>query len=217
MPENILSFSFVLRQIFFADVPEEPYLEYNGKQLSHQSTITVRENTVISVNCVMKGMSSVARTVNWFVGDTNQTHQSKLLMEYSAEEEMSLTISVLTINVTTAFNQKWIVCRIAQQSWSNTVTITALFNVLCKNRFLIWSFRIVLTIVLLLSSRCANIFNCTRARFWLSHNRRNAFVPKVWNWFQSAQCCKVGTWCWSENIKWYPETYWNGSRWNAEF
>lgn len=114
------------------DVPEEPYLEYDGRRLSPQSRLTVKENTLISVNCVMRGVSTSVRAVHWYIGDANITHNSKLLMEYSAEEDVSLTISLLTLNVTSSFNSKMLGCQIEHHSWSNTATLTALLNVLCK-------------------------------------------------------------------------------------
>ena len=77
-------------------------------------------------------MTSMIKSVQWFVGQNNFTHQSRLLMEYSAEEDVSLTISVLTLNVSAKFHHEPLVCQISHLSWSNTANVTARFNVLCK-------------------------------------------------------------------------------------
>lgn len=125
----IFLFTFI---VFCADVPEEPYLEYEGRRLSAQSSLTVRENRIISLSCVMKGLSSSVRSVEWSVGDQNMTDQSKLMMEYSAEEDISLTISMLTLNVTADMHAKVVLCHISHNSWANVATLSASFNVLCK-------------------------------------------------------------------------------------
>lgn len=122
---------FDLTPSVYVDVPEEPYLEYDGRLLPPHSTITVRENSLIKVNCVLRGVSSSVRAVHWYLGDHNLTGDSKLLMEYSAEEDISLTISVLTLNASSQLHSKRLSCQISQLSWSNTATISALLNVLC--------------------------------------------------------------------------------------
>lgn len=113
-------------------MPEEPYLEYEGRRLSAQSSLTVRENRIISLSCVMKGLSSAVRSVEWSVGEQNLTEQSKVMMEYSAEEDVSLTISMLTLNVTADLHAKVVLCKISHHSWPNVATLSASFNVLCK-------------------------------------------------------------------------------------
>lgn len=80
----------------------------------------------------MKGISSSVRSVEWLVGDQNLTDQSKLMMEYSAEEDVSLTISMLTLNVTSEYHAKVVLCQIRHNSWANVATLSASFNVLCK-------------------------------------------------------------------------------------
>ncbi|KAH9527531.1 Cht9p [Dermatophagoides farinae] len=124
-----------IMRIVLNNVPEEPYLEYEGRLLSSHSTISVRANNVIKINCVIKGMTSMIKSVQWFVGQNNFTHQSRLLMEYSAEEDVSLTISVLTLNVSAKFHHEPLVCQISHLSWSNTANVTARFNVLYPPEF----------------------------------------------------------------------------------
>ena len=72
------------------------------------------------------------KSVQWFVGQNNFTHQSRLLMEYSAEEDVSLTISVLTLNVSSKFHHEPLICQISHLSWPNIANVTARLNVLCK-------------------------------------------------------------------------------------
>ena len=97
---------------------------------------------MISLNCVIKGQSSSIRSVQWFIGQENHTTHSRMMMEYSAEEDVSLTISMLTLNVSADYHTQTVRCQITHNSnnnnWpitaptANTVTISALFNVLCK-------------------------------------------------------------------------------------
>ena len=60
------------------------------------------------------------------------TDHSRLLMEYSAEEDTSLTISVLSLNISAEYHGQMIYCQIAHQSWQREATISASLNVLCK-------------------------------------------------------------------------------------
>ncbi|KPM07027.1 Immunoglobulin I-set domain containing protein 7 [Sarcoptes scabiei] len=124
-----------IMRIVLNNVPEEPYLEYEGRLLSPFGTISTKANQIIKVNCVVKGMSSMIRSVQWFIGNQNFTHQSRLLMEYSAEEDVSLTISVLTLNVSAKFHHEPLVCQISHVSWSNSANVTASFNVLYPPEF----------------------------------------------------------------------------------
>nr|XP_027194157.1 MAM domain-containing glycosylphosphatidylinositol anchor protein 1-like [Dermatophagoides pteronyssinus] len=124
-----------IMRIVLNNVPEEPYLEFEGRLLSPHSTISVRANNLIKINCVIKGMTSMIKSVQWFVGQNNFTHQSRLLMEYSAEEDVSLTISVLTLNVSAKFHHEPLICQISHLSWPNIANVTARLNVLYPPEF----------------------------------------------------------------------------------
>lgn len=114
----------------YADTPEEPYLEYEGRRVTH-SSITIREQVIAQIHCIIKGQESSIRSVNWYVGGMNMSSHSRLLMEYSAEEETSLAISVLTLNVSADYHGQMIYCQIAHQNWPREATISASLNVLC--------------------------------------------------------------------------------------
>lgn len=126
------------RSLLCTDTPEEPYLEYEGRRVSSSSSssssnvITIRENVLAQLHCVIKGQSSAIRSVHWYVGSHNMTEHSRLLMEYSAEEDTSLTISVLTLNITAEYHGQLVYCQIAHQSWPREGTLSASLNVLCK-------------------------------------------------------------------------------------
>ena len=115
-----------------SDVPEEPYIQFNGQRLGEHSPITVRENTEISLSCVVRGASPPVRHIFWYLSHENITHTSKLLMEYSAEEDISLAISVIKLNATQEYHKKLIICQVYHVSWLNPATVSASFNILCK-------------------------------------------------------------------------------------
>ena len=132
----ILTFSFTSST---TDTPEEPYLEYEGRRVSSSTSsssssnsITIREHVLAQLHCVIKGQSSAIRSVAWYVGSENMTTHSRLLMEYSAEEDTSLTISVLTLNITAEYHGQPVYCVIAHQNWPREATLSASLNVLCK-------------------------------------------------------------------------------------
>ena len=53
-------------------------------------------------------------------------------MEYSAEEDISLAISVIKLNATQDYHKKLIICQVYHVSWLNPATVSASFNILCK-------------------------------------------------------------------------------------
>lgn len=115
--------------------PGKPLLEFDGRPLEESATITVREKNELIMNCVVRRASTAVKHVHWFVGDTNVTHASKLLMEYSAEEDVSMAISVLTINVTRDDHKRQVVCHALLTSWLNDASASASLNVLCMSQF----------------------------------------------------------------------------------
>jgi hypothetical protein len=117
------------------DIPEEPYLELEGRRLANQATITVRENSIITLNCVVRGASPPVSNIFWYISEHNVSHTSKLLMEYSAEEDVSMAISLLTVNVTIEQHTKIVICQVFHVSWLNPATVSASFNVLCKYHY----------------------------------------------------------------------------------
>lgn len=125
-----------IMRIQLTNRPEEPYIEYSGKSIESGGVVTVRENSVTSLHCVIKGQSSNIRAVHWFVGGENHTSQSRLLMEYSAEEDTSLTISVLTLNVTAEQHNQNVQCRIIKSNWAHPTLVSVSFNVLCKSHLI---------------------------------------------------------------------------------
>ncbi|KAH9391357.1 hypothetical protein TYRP_006960 [Tyrophagus putrescentiae] len=125
-----------IMRIVLSNTPEEPYLEYEGRRVSSSSSsssansITIREHVLAQLHCVIKGQSSAIRSVAWYVGSENMTTHSRLLMEYSAEEDTSLTISVLTLNITAEYHGQPVYCVIAHQNWPREATLSASLNVL---------------------------------------------------------------------------------------
>jgi len=53
-------------------------------------------------------------------------------MEYSAEEDISIAISVQIVNVTLEQHEKVVICQVYHVSWPNPATVSASFNVLCE-------------------------------------------------------------------------------------
>lgn len=115
-----------------SDVPEEPYIELEGRRLANQATITVREHNVITLHCVVRGASPPVRHINWYLADRNVTQSSQLLMEYSAKEDVSMAISQLVVNLTRQQHKMMVICQVFHVSWLNPATVSASFNVLCK-------------------------------------------------------------------------------------
>lgn len=113
-------------------MPEAPYIQLEGRRLADQATITVREKNIIKLNCVVRGASPPISYVHWYLADENVTQSSQLLMEYSAEEDVSMAISVLEVNVTRQLHSKLVICQVYHVSWMNSATVSASFNVLCK-------------------------------------------------------------------------------------
>ncbi|CAG2103435.1 unnamed protein product [Medioppia subpectinata] len=116
-------------RLVVTNIPEEPYIEFEGKRLPNHSTLTIRENTVVNVNCVVRGASPPVRHMFWYLQHQNITEESKLLMEYSAEEDISMAISLLTINATQDYHKKVIICQVYHVSWLNPVTASASFDI----------------------------------------------------------------------------------------
>lgn len=125
-------FSFVASLRSSPDVPEGPYLELDGKRLSSEATITVREKEALTLRCVVTGASPAVRQMSWDLGDENVTHSSQLLMEYSAQEDNYASISVLAVNVTKELHTKMVTCRAEHIAWPRPAAISASLNVLCK-------------------------------------------------------------------------------------
>lgn len=119
-----------IMRIVLSNVPEEPYLEYNGHRLAAQQSITVREHSLIALNCITKGQFSSTRSIQWYIGGENLSSHSRTYSEYSTEEETSVTISVLSMNISAEYHTQMVYCQIAHSSWASAVTISASFNVL---------------------------------------------------------------------------------------
>ncbi|CAG2160804.1 unnamed protein product [Oppiella nova] len=120
----------LVMRLVVTNIPEEPYIEFEGKRMPNHSTLTIRENTVVNVNCVVRGASPPVRHIFWYLQHQNITQESKILMEYSAEEDVSLAISLLTINATQDYHKKVIICQVFHVSWLNPVTASASFDIL---------------------------------------------------------------------------------------
>lgn len=121
--------AYVMRLVV-TNIPEEPYIELEGRRLSNDAIITVRENTAVTLNCVVRGASPPVHHIFWYLSQHNISHSSKLLMEYSAEEDVSVAISLLVINVTQEQHQKRIICQVFHVSWLRPATVSASLNIL---------------------------------------------------------------------------------------
>lgn len=115
------------------DAPEGPFLMLDdSRRLEEDEKISVRENHLLSIKCIIKAASSAVNHVNWFIAGDNVTHSSQLLMDYSAQDDNYETQSVLTFNVTKEDHRKSVICQAKHISWSRPVSISASLNVLCK-------------------------------------------------------------------------------------
>lgn len=117
-----------------------PFLELDGEKLSSSSmispTITIRENKVITLRCVVNGLSPSPASINWFISNVNVTDSSQLLINYSANNDSYDTQSLLTLQVNRDFHAQKLDCVAHHVSWSKPILSTATFNVLCKYRTL---------------------------------------------------------------------------------
>ncbi|XP_054168796.1 protein sax-3-like [Oppia nitens] len=128
--QGVIKHKALVMRLVVTNIPENPYIEFEGRRMDDHSTLTVRENTVVNVNCVVRGAAPPVKHVYWYLSHQNITEQSKLLMEYSAEEDVSMAISILTINATQDLNNKIIICQVYHVSWLSPATASASFNIL---------------------------------------------------------------------------------------
>ncbi|KAG9510765.1 hypothetical protein GZH46_00680 [Fragariocoptes setiger] len=93
-------------QLIVTNSPELPVLLANDKELiGNDATISIKENEIITFQCVIRGASPSIQYVHWMLdGTQNITHQSQLTMEYSPNDSNYLTRSFLHLNATKTMN-----------------------------------------------------------------------------------------------------------------
>lgn len=118
-------------------MPEGPLLQFEEKQLEEAGRVTIREKSLMTISCIVRGASPAVRQINWFLSGVNVTGLSEMLMEYSADEDNYESQSILSINVTKVDHRKTIVCQAEHIAWSRPATIGASINVLCEFRLML--------------------------------------------------------------------------------
>lgn len=110
--------------------PEDPFLVMEGRRLAHQATITVREPTRITVQCVARGAVPPVRHIYWLLGDTNVTSISELFVEFTPGDDAYISRSVIALNVTRKLHRKELICHVHHVTWLESAAVSASLIVL---------------------------------------------------------------------------------------
>ncbi|XP_076304612.1 irregular chiasm C-roughest protein-like isoform X2 [Tachypleus tridentatus] len=110
--------------------PVEPYIQLEDKRLPQGAVVTLQEWQLLLIKCVAENSSIPVRRIQWFLETTNVSSSGELFTEYLPGNKTYRSWSLLSLNITRAFNKKELVSFVFHEAWIQPVTASVSLNVL---------------------------------------------------------------------------------------